>query len=247
MLVVGITVALIARRWVLLLAAVAGTAITARLGFWQLDRAAQKNALQATLDTRRVLPVLAERDLARDAAAAPAQFERRIALEGRWLSAATVFLDNRAMNGRAGFVVLTPLMLSDGSAVIVQRGWQPRDAVDRTKVVMPVVASDQAHVQGHIAAPPSRLVDFGDAGSGAIRQNVDLAAFARELKLPLRPVSVVQDEDPKPIADGLLRQWPRPAIDVHKHYGYAFQWFAMATLIAGLYVWFQMVRVPRAS
>ena len=40
------------------------------------------------------------------------------------------------------------------------------------------------------------------------------------------------------------RDWPRPALDVHKHYGYAFQWFALAALIAGLYVWFQLIR-PR--
>jgi len=45
-------------------------------------------------------------------------------------------------------------------------------------------------------------------------------------------------------ADGLLRHWPAPAFDVHKHYGYAFQWFALAALITGLYVWFQLVR-PR--
>lgn len=236
-----------ARRWLVLLAAVLGTAVTARLGFWQLDRAAQKNALQARMEARRAQPALTEGELARDAATAAAQYERRITLQGRWLSAATLFLDNRPMNGRAGFVVLTPLLLSDGTAVVVQRGWQPRNAADRSKVIMPTVAGEQALVQGHIAAPPSRLVDFGDAGSGPIRQNVELTALARELKLPLRPVSVVQDEDPKPVADGLLRQWPRPAVDVHKHYGYAFQWFAMATLIVGLYVWFQLVRAPRAS
>ena len=44
--------------------------------------------------------------------------------------------------------------------------------------------------------------------------------------------------------DGLLRQWPRPALDVHKHYGYAFQWFALCALMTGLYVWFQLV-LPR--
>jgi len=41
-----------------------------------------------------------------------------------------------------------------------------------------------------------------------------------------------------------LREWPRPAVDVQKHYGYAFQWFALCALMAGLYVWFQLVR-PR--
>ena len=48
-----------------------------------------------------------------------------------------------------------------------------------------------------------------------------------------------------PVADdGLLRQWPAVAIDVGKHHGYAFQWFALCALITGLYVWFQLLR-PR--
>jgi surfeit locus 1 family protein len=42
----------------------------------------------------------------------------------------------------------------------------------------------------------------------------------------------------------LLREWPQAATGVEKHYGYAFQWFGLALLIALLYVWFQIVR-PR--
>jgi surfeit locus 1 family protein len=48
-------------------------------------------------------------------------------------------------------------------------------------------------------------------------------------------------------ADGLHRHWPPPAVDVHKHYGYAFQWFALAALILGLYVWFQVLAPYRAG
>jgi surfeit locus 1 family protein len=53
---------------------------------------------------------------------------------------------------------------------------------------------------------------------------------------------VVQEDGDSPTADGLLRQWPAPAADVGKHYGYAFQWFAMSALIVGLYAWFQLLR-----
>jgi surfeit locus 1 family protein len=45
-------------------------------------------------------------------------------------------------------------------------------------------------------------------------------------------------------SDGLLRHWPAPDLGLHKHYGYAFQWFALCALILILYVWFQLVR-PR--
>jgi surfeit locus 1 family protein len=55
---------------------------------------------------------------------------------------------------------------------------------------------------------------------------------------------VQQDDSASTVGDGLMRQWPRPAVDVQKHYGYAFQWFALCGLMAGLYVWFQLIR-PR--
>ena len=45
----------------------------------------------------------------------------------------------------------------------------------------------------------------------------------------------------------VLRQWPRPAADVHKHYGYAFQWFGLCALIAILYVWFQFIQPRRRA
>lgn len=233
------------RALVVLVAALAGSAVTARLGFWQLDRAAQKTALQAALDARRVLPPLPATELARTEAQALEQHYRHVAVEGRWLPGHTLLLDNRPMAGRVGFIVLSPLQLADGSVVVVQRGWLPRDAADRTKVDPPPLPEGPVEVAGRIAPPPSRLFEFSAVASGPIRQNLDMAAFAGEVGRSLRPLSIVVEDGPKAPRDGLLRQWPLPAADVHKHYGYAFQWFAMATLIAGLYVWFQLIRPRR--
>jgi len=234
------------RRWLVLVAALAAAALTARLGVWQLDRAAQKNALQEALDTRFALPPLPPAELARDATGAAAQHHRGIRLEGQWLPALTIYLENRQMNGRTGFHAVTPLRLDDGSAVLVQRGWLPRDVMDRTRIVAAPLPSGRVVVQGRIAPAPGRLYEFATAASGPIRQNLDLDGYARETGLPLRPLTVVQEDgQPRP-EDGLLRQWPRPAADVHKHYGYAFQWFSLSALILGLYVWFQLIRPRRA-
>lgn len=234
------------RRWVVLVAALAGTLVTARLGVWQLDRAAQKNELQSALDSRIALPPLPSAELARDADAAAAQHHRALRLEGQWLAERTVYLENRQMNGRPGFVAVTPLQLDDGSAVLVQRGWLPRDLMDRTRIVAAAPPSGRVAVQGRIAPAPGRLYEFEAAASGPIRQNIDLDDYARETGLPLRPLTLVQEDGKSPPEDGLLRQWPRPAADVHKHYGYAFQWFSLSALTLGLYVWFQLIRPRRA-
>jgi surfeit locus 1 family protein len=233
------------RALVVLAASLLGAAVTARLGWWQLDRAAQKNAIQAALDSRRVLPPLGAADLARDASTAAAQHHRRVVLEGRWATDATVYLDNRQMGGRTGFFVVTPLLLADGSAVLVQRGWQPRDMQERTRVAAPPTPPGTVRVEARIAPPPSRLYDFGGAAAGPIRQNLELAEAAREWRLTLRPLSLLLLDGPQTPPDGLQRQWPLPAADVHKHYGYAFQWFALSALILGLYAWFQLIRPRR--
>ncbi|MEE9478268.1 MAG: SURF1 family cytochrome oxidase biogenesis protein, partial [Roseateles sp.] len=101
----------------------------------------------------------------------------------------------------------------------------------------------EVEVQGRLAASPSRLFELGPGAAGPIRQNLDPAAYAVETGLALLPLTVVQTAPTGP-DDTLLRHWPAPDLGLQKHYGYAFQWFALCALIAGLYVWFQLLR-PR--
>jgi surfeit locus 1 family protein len=232
-------------RLLVLLATVVGVASTSRLMLWQLDRAHQKVTLQSALDARSVQPPIDLADLARTAEAASAQHYRRVHLRGQWVPGHTVFLENRQMNARVGFEVLTPLRLdSQADAVLVQRGWVPRDQLDRTRLPLVPTPSGVVEVEGRIAPPPARLYEFGASAPGVIRQNLDLGAFSRETGLALRPLSVQQLDAAASASDGLLRQWSQPAVDVQKHYGYAFQWGALGALMTGLYVWFQLIR-PR--
>lgn len=228
-----------ARRIVVLVATLAMVALTARLGWWQLDRAAQKLALQAQREARGQEPPLATEALARTPQAAALQHERRIVLEGRWLPAHAVFLDNRQMDGRPGFFLVMPLEVAPGDAVLVQRGWAPRDVRDRAALPTVPTEAGRVRVAGVVAPPPGRTFALGDADTGVLRQNLDVESFGRERGLALRPLSIRQDEGPP--EDGLRRQWPAPAADVQKHYGYAFQWFALSSLLTGLYVWFQLL------
>lgn len=240
-----------------LIATVLGVAATSALGTWQLNRAAQKLALEAALESREARPELPGTELANTAAAALPQHFRRTRLRGQWMAANTVYLDNRQMNDKPGFFVVTPLKLSGSDqAVAVQRGWVARNFVDRSALPAVVTPAGEVEITGLIAPPPSRLFEFAGAAPGPIRQNLDLVAYATEVGTPLKPMSILQSDSPeaksaeakptatKPAADGLLRQWPRPALGIQKHYGYAFQWFALSALMVGLFVWFQLIR-PR--
>jgi surfeit locus 1 family protein len=232
-----------ASRVIVFVAALAGAMLTARLGLWQLDRAAQKEAMQASLDARAGLPVVGAAELAATARGAADVVYRTVRLRGHWLPERTVYLDNRPYNDRAGFVVVTPFQWP-GGAVLVQRGWVARDNNVRTRLPAVGAPPGELELTGRIAPPPPRLYEFSAAASGPIRQNLDPASYSREIGLALLPVSIQQD-DASP-ADGLLRNWPRPAVDVYTHYGYVFQWWALCALITGLYVWHQLIR-PRLA
>jgi surfeit locus 1 family protein len=233
------------RAGVILLAALVGVVVTASLGRWQLSRAEQKVALQQALDERATLPAVPQAAWPADAEAAASQHYRRTRAHGRWLAARTVYLDNRPMDGRPGFVVVTPLIVATGQAVLVQRGWVPRDAHDRTHLKAVPTPDGDVEIDATLAPPPSRLFALGGADGGVIRQNLDLGDYARETGLRLLPFSLLQQGAPVP-DDGLLRHWPRPALNVQTHYGYAAQWFGMSALIAGLYLWFQLIK-PRLA
>jgi surfeit locus 1 family protein len=235
--------AMTGRGAIILLATLVGMGVTARLGVWQLDRAAQKQQLQAAIEQRQALPPVAQSALARDTAEAEAQEHRRTTLRGTWLPEATLFLDNRQMNARVGFFVLTPLRLADGSAVLVQRGWRARDFIDRARLAPVPTPPGEVEVSGRLARGPARLYEFDGAASGPIRQNLSLDALARETGLALRPVMLLQTD--ASADDGLARDWPRPDLGLQKHHGYAFQWFALCALIGGLHVWFQILRPRR--
>ena len=227
------------RFWVITAATVLAVASTLSLGRWQLNRAAEKITLQEQRDKQGDRPALDGAQLMALSNSGEALY-RPVRLQGHWLADRTVFLDNRQMNAKPGLYVVTPLKV-DGSleVVLVQRGWVARNFEDRTQLPKVMTPLGTVIVVGRIVPPPSKLYEMGGADVGVIRQNLDLTLFSAEIALPLLPISIQQMGPP---SDGLLRDWPMVGTGVEKHYGYAFQWFALSALIALLYVWFQIVR-----
>lgn len=263
------------RRAVVALAALAGAGLTIWLGCWQLGRAETKVALAAEVAHQASQAAWTAADWPCDARlASRLPLQRPVRLQGQWLHERTVLLDNRSLEGRSGLIVVTPLRLGEraacpGGIVLVQRGWLPRDpAAPRDGAQLPAVprAVGLVEVQGRLVAEPSRVyaiapepVPMAAAAGPLLRQNVDSAFWVAWLgQSPLAgTVLQLQAEIVLPRAeaasseavasDGLGRQWPAVDHGQGKHLGYAVQWFALAALITGLYVWHQLIRPRRAA
>ena len=248
------------RWWVAMVAGIGGVCLGIALGMWQLDRAAQKKQLHAAMQAQAAAPMLDAQAVRQhllqlqqlspsqqgEAAWAP-WLHRPIRLQGQWLAADTVYLDNRQMQGRPGFYVLTPLQLADGGIVLVQRGWIARNFQDRTALQPIATPAGTVEVQGQLAGSPGRLYALGDDGAALVQQprilqNLSISAYAQATGLPLWPVIVVQTGA---ASEGLLRDWPQPSSGIATHHGYAFQWFAIAAVLAAMLLWFQFLRPAR--
>lgn len=224
------------RFWLILLAAILLAGLTARLGFWQMDRARTKLSLQAEREAAGQLPPLSLADLAQ------AKEHRRFRLSGRWLEPAQLWLGNRPHDGQVGFILLTPLELADGSLLWVQRGWHPRASTGYQAPPWPPSPPNLVTVEGRLARHASRAFELGQPEAGAVRQNLDLAQPVRP-GAPVQAWVLWQTSECKP----LRCDWPPMDLGVAKHHGYAFQWFALSFLTLGLYVWFQILTSRRAS
>ena len=209
------------------------------LGFWQLDRAAQKEAMQAAIQSQTGKATLDQQVLL-SVNDVNGVLYQPVRLRGNWVPQSTVYLDNRQMDGKVGFFVLTPFRLEGSDKVImVQRGWAQRNFEQRETVPVVETPSGLVQIEGTIALAPSKLYEPGQSSRQLIRQNLDIALYRKETGLKLLDFTARQTGA---TSEGLRRAWPPINFAVEKHYGYAFQWFGLSALVIALYLWFQIFR-----
>jgi cytochrome oxidase assembly protein ShyY1 len=225
------------RTWLAMAAGVALTVLAISLGNWQTRRGDTKEAIEAQWhDAEAAKPT----DVAtlNDATAVAASLPRRVTMRGSFVPAATVFVDNRTLNGVAGFQVITPLRLEDGTAVLINRGWAARDARDPARIPDLTTPVGAVPIEGLAVARVPRLLELASTATPAlpgIWPNLEFEDYEKAAGFAVARVVVQQTND---TADGLRRVWPRPAAGVDKHRGYALQWYGLAVLSAGLTIYF---------
>lgn len=201
-----------------------------RLGLWQTERKAEKQALFETFENAPALRL--------DTALQRQELFARVEAVGRYDSERHILLDNRIHRGRAGVHVLTPFMLEEGGQILVNRGWLPL-AADRRS--LPVVETDgrQRTISGILNRFSSGGKRLGEADIvkpdewPQLVTYLDLDNVGQAMQLKFEPWLLQLDAgDESGFED---RQWQAAVMAPEIHGGYAVQWFSLAS--AAIVIW----------
>lgn len=214
--------------------AVFGVAFFVWLGFWQLGRADEKQAL---LDQYAIAQKTQIEITPQNATSLPRY--QRVTVSGRFDPAHQVLLDNMPSHtGQPGYRVLTPFETSAGW-LLVDRGWLPLGAT-RSQLPDITVENDERWLTGTIDELPRAGIDLA---APAIDPNTP---WPRVLSFPVQ--SVLDQQLGHKLLPGLLlldasqpdgyeRIWEAHlGFKPERHIGYAVQWFAFAVAAVILFV-----------
>lgn len=204
-------------------------------GVWQLHRLSERREHNAFVVEQRRRPVESLGnvfDRPDDAE------QRRLRASGRYDTGREVILRGRSDRGRPGNHVLTPLVMSGGRAVIVDRGWVPFE-LDRAPVVDALPSEGTVEVTG-IALPGEGSAPLAGSGAQApaprVVSRIDLRRLARSMPYETFPLYVVLSNQQPELSRELPDPVTIPKLDEGPHLLYAIQWFAFIAIALVGYV-----------
>ena len=206
------------------------------LGFWQLDRAAQKERLFAAFaDAASQQPVTLE--AARRMDASPRY--PLVSVRGRYDATHTYELVDRTHDGKVGTIAYAIFEPTDGStALLVERGFIAGDARGHTANIPPLPEGEQ-QISALYAPVPGSGLRLG--GNALPRQKtwpkqsiyLDVSEIAADAGRSLDAKILLLAPDP---ASGFVREWRPDVFPPERHRGYAFTWFTLAAIVVGVFV-----------
>ena len=224
-------------RWLLFhLACIGAVVLMVSLGFWQLRRLDERQAFNATVEARIDQPAVPLADVPADGDLDALEW-RPVVASGEYLADEELVVVNRSQGGRAGDIVVTPLLLEDGRILLVERGFVPFGTVAEpppTGIVEVVgrLRPSEERRRGQVSDAPS-----GDLSEA---QRLDIDRLAAQLPAP--PVGFfVELTTSTPAGTGAFPEpLGGPELTEGSHLSYAGQWFIFS---AGVVVgWMLAVR-----
>lgn len=222
------------------LATVLALPLLLSLGFWQLDRAAEKQALFDDYNAK-ISGASVNLNQAVSASLDSIQW-RNATVRGRYADTGVFLLDNQVLNGTAGYHVYAPFETEDAKTrIMVNRGWVAAGDYRNEAPVAPMTEG-LATLVGTVMSfpsPPGILLDGGDPPTEQLAPRV-----YRVQVLDQKSVQKLLGEDVSAYVlrlapdspTGFARVWPEPGSGRERHLGYAFQWFSLAAALVIIYI-----------
>lgn len=208
-------------------------AVCVRAGFWQLDRAEARDTLVAERDSRasegyrRVASLLNKDE--------PGNYP--VEARGRFDNQHPILLDNRTLNGVAGYHLLSPFKTIDNQHLLVNRGWLPRGP-DRNQLPQIDAIEGEVTVRGQSYRYSDRVFvlaedDLSEPDWPLRIQRVEMQALGAVLGVELAPFEIRVKPDLELEQSGvqLPRVWQVSAMSSDRHRAYASQWFGLAAAV----------------
>jgi cytochrome oxidase assembly protein ShyY1 len=199
------------------------------LGFWQLDRAGQKQRMLDSWKQEALnlsWPELVARGL---------DSGRPVVLTGRY-GPQTWLLDNRTRDGLSGYEVITAFYPVEGPPVLINRGWIK---APRTRDQLPDIATPEGldKLAGRLSdyPVPPVLASSKDVKQGWPRRVQSLPASVAEKDVSGLPGAMVKLSG-RDQPGAFRADWAPDIMGPQTHYGYATQWFALAAALTILTV-----------
>tara|TARA_R110001583_G_scaffold140627_2_gene292835 strand:- start:31 stop:783 length:753 start_codon:yes stop_codon:yes gene_type:complete len=223
-------------NWPMVLFTMLVFSLLIKLGFWQIDRALEKEQRQqriCELSQRQALSlaqILALNGLQDGINDLPIQ------LSGKFVGDKVFLLDNQPNKSRLGYRVYQ-IIESNEHAILVNLGWV-QGSIDRNILPDITPISGQHNIVGNV-----REVEVGiqlqaqelTNASWPLRvQQIELDKFSQLIGKKLLPFVVYLD---KKETIGYKKNWQPIVMPPEKHRAYAFQWFSLAFAWISLMIW----------
>lgn len=199
------------------------------LGFWQLDRAEQKEQLLAQWNTpaKQIQKLEAE----------SVNFYKKVAVKGKIAIENYYLLDNKIRDGKVGYEILTVLSLENGQRILINLGWLKAN-IDRNILPRIELPIGDILIKGWIKKVERvfQLEKDNWSISWPKRiQQIDIDKMFTEDGIKIAALVLLVDQ---PLLNKLKTDWKPVNMSVQKHIGYAFQWFLMALCLCFMTGWF---------
>ncbi|GAA1575009.1 hypothetical protein GCM10009804_34790 [Kribbella hippodromi] len=226
-------------RWIsAALAILVLAAVCIALGRWQLHRLDERKARNTVTRTNlAAAPAPLDQILGPQGVVGDQHAWRTATVTGKYDASKQVVLKYRNVNDKPGFEIVTPLMLPNGKAVLVDRGFLARQSSELMPQHVPAVPSGEVTVTGRLQRSERGGHTSGGTPDDGTARLINGPDFAKVLNLNLYDGYLTIDKQ-EPANDPAFGAFPGPEIDDGPHFFYALQWFFFALLAVGGLVYF---------